>query len=255
MENHNNIKVLTLNTHKGFNSFSTKFVLHELRDALRLLKPDIVFLQEVVGEHARHAEKHEAWPTVSQYEFLADQVWSEYAYGKNAVYPQGHHGNAILSKFPIINQAIKDVSTNRVEQRGILYAKINLPGTDKPLHCLCVHLGLIAYSRRKQMRAICDYLEKMVPRGEPVIVAGDFNDWTLRSVDRFLAELGFSEAFLSGEGRFTRTFPAWFPILKLDRIYCRDVVVKDSTVLKGAPWSKLTDHLALTASLKMGTVL
>ena len=36
----------------------------------------------------------------TQFEFLADSIWSHYAYGKNAIYQHGHHGNAILSELP-----------------------------------------------------------------------------------------------------------------------------------------------------------
>ncbi len=38
----------------------------------------------------------------SQFAFLADEIWPHFAYGKNAIYSAGHHGNAILSKHPIL---------------------------------------------------------------------------------------------------------------------------------------------------------
>ncbi len=78
-------KLLTLNTHKGFTSFNRKFVLHELREAVRSVSADIVFLQEVLGSHARHSARHANWPKVSHYEFLADSLWRDFAYGRNAV--------------------------------------------------------------------------------------------------------------------------------------------------------------------------
>ncbi len=37
-------KVLTINTHKGFTSFNRRFILPELRDAVRANSADIVFL-------------------------------------------------------------------------------------------------------------------------------------------------------------------------------------------------------------------
>ncbi len=49
------VTVLTVNTHKGFTGFNRRFMLHELREALRTASPDIVFLQEVLGEHQGHA--------------------------------------------------------------------------------------------------------------------------------------------------------------------------------------------------------
>src|SRR3990167_6509003 len=81
--------VLTVNTHKGFTALNRRFILPELRDAVRTVQADVVFLQEVHGSHDRHAVQHSLWPQVPQYEFMADEIWSDFAYGRNAVYPHG----------------------------------------------------------------------------------------------------------------------------------------------------------------------
>jgi endonuclease/exonuclease/phosphatase family metal-dependent hydrolase len=113
------VKVLTVNVHKGFSIFDRRFVLHELREAVRAVSPDLLFLQEVIGQHHRHAARLIQWPAMSQYEFLADSWWSDFAYGRNAVYLEGHHGNAVLSKFPIVGIDNHDVSVGACERRGI----------------------------------------------------------------------------------------------------------------------------------------
>lgn len=95
------LNVLTINTHKGFTAFNRRFILPELRDAVRSVSADIVCLQEVMGAHEVHPLHIENWPDTTHYEFLADTMWSDYAYGRNAVYPEGHHGNAVLSRFPL----------------------------------------------------------------------------------------------------------------------------------------------------------
>ena len=79
------LQVLTVNTHKGFTAFNRRFILPELREAVRSTQADIVFLQEVLGSHDRHAARYPGWPQTSQYEFLADSMWSDFAYGRNAV--------------------------------------------------------------------------------------------------------------------------------------------------------------------------
>ena len=38
------LKVLTINTHKGFTTFNRRFILPELREAVRATSADIVFL-------------------------------------------------------------------------------------------------------------------------------------------------------------------------------------------------------------------
>ena len=139
----NMLKIATYNIHKGFSHFNRRVVLHELRDRLRELDADIVFLQEVQGEHRHHAGRHRDYPDEAQHEFIAGTVWPHHAYGKNAVYEDGHHGNAILSRFPIVQSHNKDVSAHRFESRGLLHCEIEL--ADGPrVHCLCAHFGLFA---------------------------------------------------------------------------------------------------------------
>ena len=43
------IRILTLNMHKGFSAFNRRFILHELREAIRNEAADVVLLQEVLG--------------------------------------------------------------------------------------------------------------------------------------------------------------------------------------------------------------
>ena len=115
------LRVLSLNLHKGFSMFNRRFVLHELKRAILDVSADLVFLQEVIGDHQTHSENIEDWPEAPKYEFLADSIWSDYAYGRNAVYTEGHHGNAILSKWPIKKWQNIDVSEHLSESRGILH--------------------------------------------------------------------------------------------------------------------------------------
>lgn len=246
------IRILTLNIHKGFTHFNARFMLHELRDAIRLVNPDIVFLQEVQGAHSEKAALHHDWPTLAQYEFLADEVWSDYAYGQNAAYTEGHHGNAILSKYPIDAWEQVDISTNPIEQRGHLYCRLTIPGKDYPIHCVCIHLGLSALARRKQLRMISDYVERVVPSSEPLIIAGDTNDWTGVPTKQFVTRVGLDEVSRLANGRHAKTFPARQPLLSLDRIYARGMTATSPTVHNDAIWRKLSDHVPLSVELTVG---
>jgi endonuclease/exonuclease/phosphatase family metal-dependent hydrolase len=42
------------------------------------------------------------------------------------------------------------------------------------------------------------------------------------------------------------------PVLQLDRIYVRGFKVVHSEVHRGKPWSRLSDHLAVSAELERG---
>ena len=202
------IKLLTLNMHKGFTSFNRKFILHELREAIRGEGADIVCLQEVLGEHREHSTRYEAWPTGSQYEFLADTIWPNFAYGQNAVYPAGHHGNALLTKFPISTFANHDVSTRKQERRGLLHSVLETPYGAPELHVVCAHLGLTANQRWQQLNLLCDLIEQTVPEDAPLIVAGDFNDWWVKAHPLLQERAGLREIFVEAYCQSARSFPA-----------------------------------------------
>jgi endonuclease/exonuclease/phosphatase family metal-dependent hydrolase len=247
------LHIATYNIHKGFSQFNRRMVVHELRERLHDLDPDIVFLQEVQGLHLGHAERHETWPEVPQHEFLAGNVWQNIAYGRNVIYDHGHHGNAILSRFPIIAAVNQDVTHLRFERRGLLHCAIEVPGMARHLHCVCVHLSLFGRSRRRQLDALAARLEAIVPTGAPLIVAGDFNDWRNRAHDLLAERLGLIEVFTTGAGDETtqpsRSFPSALPVLRLDRIYARGFSTERTEVHFGPPWSNISDHAALSARL------
>jgi endonuclease/exonuclease/phosphatase family metal-dependent hydrolase len=244
------LKILTLNLHKGFSSFHRKFVLHELRDAIREISADVVFLQEVLGDHREHSRRQKRWPDVAQYEFLADTIWQSYAYGRNAVYPAGHHGNALLSKFPILHYENEDVSIPGSERRGLLHTRLRLPDWAAELHAICVHLGLRETHRKQQVAMLGELVNTKIPAAAPVIVAGDFNDWRGRAHAPLLEEAGLQEVFIEAQGRAARTFPVRFPLLRLDRIYVRRMRIGAAAILSRGHWSQLSDHAALAVELE-----
>ena len=243
-------KLLSLNTHKGFTTFNRKFILHELRDAVRGAGADIVFLQEVIGAHQEHSARHKNWPPTPQYEFLADSIWSDFAYGRNAVYTKGHHGNAVLSKFPILRYENHDVSVGELEKRGLLHCVLKIPGPEIELHAICVHLSIFTDRRRQQFELLCALVNKSVPPDAPLFIVGDFNDWQVRA-HKPLSRCGLKEAFVEAHGRAARTWPAWFPMTRLDRIYFRNARVFSPKVLSARPWSHLSDHAGLSAEVEL----
>lgn len=242
------LRVATYNIHKGFSQFNRRMMVHELRERLRHLDPDIVFLQEVQGLHMLHAERHADWPGSPQHEFLADGVWPACAYGCNMVYDHGHHGNAILSRYPIIDSHNQDVTHLQFERRGLLHSRIQLPD-GVVAHCVCVHLSLFGRSRRRQMDELADYLDRLADPHAPLIIAGDFNDWRNHAGEHLARRLGLREAFGGPAGRPVRSFPAALPLFRLDRIYVRGFDVRHCEVHHGPPWSAISDHAALSAHL------
>jgi endonuclease/exonuclease/phosphatase family metal-dependent hydrolase len=242
------LTVMTVNIHKGFTLFNRKFILPELRDAVRKVGADVVFLQEVLGYSGTH--KNGAW-NEPHYEFMADEIWPQYAYGRNMVYPKGHHGNAVMSKFPIVHYQNHDVSVAGPEKRGLLHCVLRIPGHGLDVHAICVHLGLAESHRQQQLDLLCQMVRGEVPDDAPLVVAGDFNDWRKRAHDTLWREVGLKEVFVTAYGDAAKTFPARFPLLPLDRIYVRNASVHLPVVLPRQPWSRLSDHAPLAAEIHL----
>ena len=262
------LRIATYNIHKGVTSFRSTPRVHALKQAISTLGADILFLQEVQGRHDRIATRHALhWPEQPQHDYLAGDTL-HCVYGMNAMYDHGHHGNALLSSFPILSWRNEDVSDHAYESRGILHCEVQTPAGN--VHCYVIHLGLFARSRRRQTEALIEAVSRFSPPHAPVIIAGDFNDWTNQLSDRLRESLGVIEVFdhslsarsfgsylrrLSGRGpalKPARTFPAALPWLRLDRIYVRGLQIESAQVLHGGIWAKLSDHAPIVANLTLG---
>ena len=243
------MKILTYNIHKGFSFGNRRFVLEHMREGIRHLKPDVVCLQEVSGSNKKHLQKHKNYPLESQFEFLADELWPHFAYGKNAVYAEGHHGNAILSRYPILKWHNLDISTNCYENRGLLHAVIEGP-LKKEIHIMSVHLNLIESSRMIQLRMMGRYIRNLKISDKALIIGGDFNDWREKTSPYLKKKYFLDEAHIKKHQKHARTFPSFFPMLKLDRIYFKNLTLKDAWTVKDEAWNKLSDHVALMAELE-----
>ena len=210
------IRVVSYNIHKGRSALGRRDSLNELRLGLYGLRPDLVFLQEVQGRNEQKSLLD------AQHESLAAALKLDVAYGRNAVRHETDHGNALLSRFPILDHENQDISDHRLEQRGLLHARIELDG--RAVHCFVVHLGLFAGSRSRQILALTERIRRMVPDGEPILIAGDFNDWGDRLAPLFVQQLGLYEVF----SHAPRSHGGELPRL-------RDSVKRLSNALRGLP--------------------
>jgi endonuclease/exonuclease/phosphatase family metal-dependent hydrolase len=195
------IKVLTYNIHKGFGPANWGFALHDIRSKLESARADVVFLQEIQGLHVRREARIKGWPKGSQFEYLADRLWPHHAYGKNAIYKYGHHGNAILSRYPFQSWENINVSRYARASRSILHGVLRIPPDGRPLHTVCIHFDFVPHHRRRQVDALVQRIETHIPKGEPLIVAGDFNDWQGQMTDDLGPESELVEVFQRLKGR------------------------------------------------------
>lgn len=272
------LRIATYNIHKGVSALSWRNRIHELRESLHGLDADLVFLQEVQGKSDKHAQRFANWPEAAQHDFLASSVWEHAVYGRNAERVDGHHGNALLSRYPLLTSENLDVSDHRFESRGLLHCEIDVKG--RIVHCLCAHFGLFEDGRKRQADALIRRIRATVPDDAPLIIAGDFNDWRNRLGSQLADGLGVTEVFemlpdVKPASRNTgamlppalanmlaihrqraanapgRTYPALFPVFRLDRMYLRGFKVREAIVVSGAGWRKLSDHAPIVADLSI----
>lgn len=238
--------ITSYNIHKGMSPLNRTVILPKIANALKMLAPDIICLQEVQGQNLKRALVYSEYPDQAQHQWFGEYLDFCHGYGKNAEYGHGHHSNAVLSRHSLDPKHNVNITVNRLEQRGVLHCEIT-PKDYAPIIVLCAHLNLLEYDRTKQYQAICDYINTL-PKDQPLILAGDFNDWRKRACAQ-LSDLCMTEVFGALGKRLPNSFPAQMPMLSLDRIYIRALKVLDACMHTGKPWAHLSDHLPISATL------
>lgn len=244
-QEHPVLRVATWNIHKGVQGvgFAKRLEIRNIGHAIEQLDADLVCLQEVRFANRREEKRFAHWPEQPQADFLAPEGY-EPVYRTNAITRHGEHGNALLSRWPVLSLSHEDMSDHRFEQRGLLHTEVQVAGCT--IHALVVHLGLIPASRERQVQQLRLYMEREIPRDARVIVAGDFNDWGPR-LTQLLARAGLYQF----EGRRAPTYPSRMPLAQLDHVYARGMRPLSAMVPRGRAWRQMSDHLPLVAEFAL----
>ncbi len=239
------LRVVTYNIHKGVQGLGPRRRLenHNLGHAVEQFDADVVCLQEVRKLHRREASHFHRWPDLPQADFLAPEGYHA-IYRTNAVTRHGEHGNALLTRWPVLGHQHEDMSDHRFEQRGLLHVEVQVHGV--AVHVLVVHLGLIRASRVRQMAQLARFITREVPAGAPLVVAGDFNDFGA-VVRRALAPVGLVSVTAVSQP----TFPSRLPLVQLDHVLVRGLKPLTFQVPQGRIWGRMSDHLPLIAELEI----
>jgi len=239
------IRVVTYNIHKGVQGIgpTRRLEIHNLAQAVEALDADVVCLQEVRHLNRREEKRFQHWPQGGQADFLAPLGYQS-VYRTNAVTRHGEHGNALLSRWPVLSHQHEDMSDHRFEQRGLLHVALSVAG--RSLHVVVVHLGLVRASRVRQVEQLKRFVEREVPPGDPLLIAGDFNEggWRLRPA---LEAMGLR----TWSGAPQPTFPARLPLAQLDHVFARGLQPVSLSAPQGRLWWRMSDHLPLIAEFLM----
>lgn len=230
------LRVVSFNIHKSKHSLLPRSIEKEVSDFIQMIDADIVFIQETQCLFAHQERNH--------LHHVADQMGMNLLYAPNASYKKGHHGNAILSRYPISLIENVNLTVNYFEKRGLLLASLELPDDLSPMSIACTHLNLRHKERLLQYLTIKKTISEKISSETRLILAGDFNDWNQMATTHFASDLSLTEAHSLLMGKYAYTYPAWFPKLPLDRIYFRGLKAVNVEVIK----FKLSDHLPLLAT-------
>ena len=235
------LRVVTYNVHKGVRGLGPRrrLEIHNLGYAIAQFGADLICLQEVRARHHHDARRFEHWPARPQADFLAPRGYHA-IYRSNAYTRHGEHGNALLSRWPVVAVQHEDMSDHRFEQRGLLHVLLDADG--HPLHVVVLHLGLLAGGRRRQIAQLDQYLRLAVPKDQRLIVAGDLNDWATQLHPALTAM-----QLIAWQAGHHPTFPSRLPLVQLDYIYTRGLHPLKVRVPRGPSWWRMSDHLPLIA--------
>ena len=214
---------------------------------IKNLDCDVLMLQEVDAGVARSNRD-------SQVDILGEALGLKYRtwYPNVTVRGGGQYGNAILSRYPLIESTNIDLTQRFKKPRSVLHGVIRVrhDEIDRTVHVFNMHLGLARYERKRQLQMFLDsHPFANLHEETPVVVGGDLYD-VYGGLDELLIPAGFR-----GGDRRPRTFPAWGPLRALDGIFVRGQVDFlglarcDSDLARRA-----SDHRPLVAEVRLTAV-
>ncbi len=226
------VRLLSYNIHSGW-GLDRKHDYQRLNRLLEEHKIDIALLQEVDTRPPNR-------PTEKDVADLCGDRFPHFVAGPTVEEEAGWYGNAVLSRFPVLGHETVDISMPGREPRNIMEVLIDTH--QGILRVLNTHKGLNHGERKRQL----EKLHVLIDRESdlPLFVSGDINEWHTSS--RAMRELNSS---LHSE-KVGATFPTWFPLFHLDRIWCRpDAIIKQACVLKNAKTRFFSDHYPVLVEL------
>ncbi|UXI66557.1 endonuclease/exonuclease/phosphatase family protein [Tahibacter amnicola] len=223
------MRVATYNIHAGVGT-DGRHDIERICTVIEEIGADVLALQEV----ELHDAEHGAIALLSQryYEIGSSPVFTK----------RGHpYGNLLLSRFPISHIRHLSLCVMGCEPRGAVDVDLDAPGG---LRVIATHLGLSPGERRDQVRRLLRACKEPQVSAGLTVLLGDLNEWLMWGRPLRWLHRHF------GETPGYRTFPTFYPLLALDRIWVapRSALIA-SWVHSTRTARRASDHLPLVADL------
>lgn len=238
------LRIVTWNIHKGRGA-DLRVSIERTAELLIELDADVVLLQEVFRESERHGGFDQA-------RYLAAALDMPHAVSCwNVPRRRGIYGNTTLSRLPLARHENVDLRWRDRKARSALYAEAATGAGS--VHLLNCHLGLSHVERLHQMRRLVRRTEQLVGESEPVVIAGDTNDWRDALHADSLEAAGYRCSTSAGRsGGPLPTFPSVLPVGGLDRVFWRgDATVSLASTELGARARVASDHLPVVVEMEL----
>jgi endonuclease/exonuclease/phosphatase family metal-dependent hydrolase len=230
------MRVVSYNIHKGIGGHDRRYKLERVCRVIEALKPDLVCLQEVT-RHAHLTHYHDQ-PRILAHHFNAHDS----CFQMNVHYRRGGYGNLLLSRWPIRVSHSVSLRLGMRKPRGAQLAVVDTP--EGPLHLTNFHLGLRERERHWQVEHLLRHPLFRESAHFPTLIVGDCNDWRNRLARGAFSDHAFEQ--LTGTTRHFRSFPAFLPLLSLDKAFHRGGIILREVQVCREPMARLaSDHLPL----------
>jgi endonuclease/exonuclease/phosphatase family metal-dependent hydrolase len=207
------LRVLSYNIHKCIGGVDRRYDPQRVAEVINHQHADVLLLQEVDHDVPRSNRDR-------QVDVLGELVGMRYRswFPNVDVRGGGSYGNAILSRYPIVEATNIDLSIRFKKKRGVLHGilRVRHDDIDRTVHLYNMHLGLAGFERKLQLlKFLASHPFQTLHHDTPVVVGGDLND-VYGGLGDVLRPAGFR-----GVDRRPATFPAWGPVRALDAIFVR----------------------------------
>jgi len=237
------MRLMSYNIHKGIGGWDRVYDFDRVLRVIEHERPEIVCLQEVT-KGARRTKRDD------QPALVAARLAAAHVFQMNVHYREGGYGNLILSRWPIRDSHHLCLRWRGWKPRGAQLVTIDTP--EGPLLLANWHLGLRERERHWQVEQLLTHGRLRDANASPTLIVGDFNDWSNTLGSAALTEHGFHEA-TKPSTRF-RSFPAFLPLLALDKAFARGgICTTDARLVRTPSARRASDHLPLVIDFRLGS--
>ena len=232
------LKVLTYNIQHGvdhLHRLKTNEMVVNLDSIVKIIKsvdPDVVTLNEI----------YDSAKFGNQTKYIADKLGYYYYFGKAIFLHGGNYGNALLSKYPLVNPEVIAIPDATLKEEDVYYEsramiKASVIKDDIKYNIFSTHFGLAKEEQNNGTRLILSLVKDL----DNVIFMGDLN---FTPDDKNYLEI--SKVLKNTVDQEVKTFKSHNPTDRIDYIF----ISNDLDVLEGEVLNIVfTDHLPVYAKI------